>query len=281
MSTFPYKNPISSEQLNGVQSVERSETFGTNFSVLGVGGYMEVFNLTDLVYTIPPATFGPIEFSGNTIPIQFTKGTGAVFSPDVLTLNSDNISSGRRRLGMLAYVYEDDQIYQFRIDNYESLWTAVTATTAVTIYDFGTLINNTTAAGQNFINAWTASTIEDVSGATHSSAVWKKFSSGSGGTVTSGVTGSGTVNYIPKWTGLTSIGNSQIQDNGVTVSIGSPSSTAAILEVASTSQGVLFPRMTQTQRLSISSPTSGLIVYQTDFSDGLYIYKISGWIQMI
>ena len=58
MSTFPYKNPISSEQLNGVQSVERSETFGTNFSVLGVGGYMEVFNLTDLVYTIPPATIG-------------------------------------------------------------------------------------------------------------------------------------------------------------------------------------------------------------------------------
>ena len=177
MSTFPYKNPISSEQLNGVQSVERSETFGTNFSVLGVGGYMEVFNLTDLVYTIPSATFGPIEYSGNTIPIQFTKGTGAVFSPDVLTLNSDNISSGRKRLGMLAYVYEDDQVYQFRIDNYESLWSAVTATTAITFYDFGTTINNTTVASQNLINAWTASTIEGVGGATHATAVWKKYGS--------------------------------------------------------------------------------------------------------
>jgi hypothetical protein len=195
MSTFPYKNPISSEQLNGVQSVERSETFGTNFSVLGVGGYMEVFNRTDLIYTIPPSTFGPIEYSGNTIPIQFTKGTGTVFSPDVLTLNSDNISSGRRRLGMLAYVYEDDQVYQFRIDNYESLWSAVTATTAITFYDFGTTINSTTVAGRNFINAWTASTIEDVSGATHSSAVWKKYSTGSGSGSTSAntlyITGTG------------------------------------------------------------------------------------------
>ncbi len=69
--------------------------------------------------------------------------------------------------------------------------------------------------------------------------------------------------------------------SATTVSIGSPSSSAAILEVASTSQGVLFPRMTQTQRTSILSPTAGLIVYQTDSPDGLYIYKVGGWVQII
>jgi len=182
MSTFPYKNPISSEQLNGVQSVERSEVFGTNFSVLSVGGYMEVFNLSDLNYTING--LGPIEYSGNSIPIDFLKGTGDPWSPDVLTLNSDNISSGRRRLGMLAYVYEADQVYQYRIDNYESLWTAATASTGtVVISDFGTTVYNTSPAGQNLINAWTASTIEDVSGYTHSTAVWKKYTiTGSTGT---------------------------------------------------------------------------------------------------
>jgi len=174
MSTFPYKNPISSEQLNGAQSVQRSEVFGTNFSVLSVGGYMEVFNLSDLNYTING--LGPIEYSGNSIPIDFLKGTGDPWSPDVLTLNSDNISSGRRRLGMLAYVYEADQVYQYRIDNYESLWTAATASTGtVVISDFGTTVYNTSPAGQNLINAWTASTIEDVSGYTHSTAVWKKY----------------------------------------------------------------------------------------------------------
>jgi len=174
MSTFPYKNPISSEQLNGVQSVERSEVFGTNFSVLSVGGYMEVFNLSDLNYTING--LGPIEYSGNSIPIDFLKGTGAPWSPDVLTLNSDNISSGRRRLGMLVYVYEVDLVYQYRIDNYESLWSAATASTGtVVVSDFGTSVYNSSVAGQDFINAWTASTIEDVSGYTHSTAVWKKY----------------------------------------------------------------------------------------------------------
>jgi hypothetical protein len=190
--SFPYKNPISSIQVNGTQSVPRNNTYGTTFSVNNTGGYMEVFSLSDLYYTIPTGTTGSIEYSGNTIPIEFTKGTGNVWSPDVITLASDNISSGRRRLGMLVYVYEEDQVYQYYINNYETLFNAATASTGcVRISDFGTTINNKTAAGQLFINAWTGNTIEDVSGATYSTAVWRKFSSGasSGGT-------SGTSLYI-------------------------------------------------------------------------------------
>jgi hypothetical protein len=190
--SFPYKNPISSIQLNGTQSVPRNNTYGTTFSVNNTGGYMEVYSLSDLYYTIPSGTTGSIEYSGNTIPIEFTKGTGAAWSPNVITLASDNISSGRRRLGMLVYVYEQDQVYQYYINNYETLFNAATASTGcVRISDFGTTINNKTAAGQSFINAWTGNTIEDVSGATHATAVWRKFSSGasSGGT-------SGTSLYI-------------------------------------------------------------------------------------
>ena len=41
-----------------------------------------------------------------------------------------------------------------------------------------------------------------------------------GGGGGSGVTGSGTTNYIPKWTGSTSLGNSVIQDTGTNVGIG-------------------------------------------------------------
>jgi len=174
--SFPYKNPISSIQLNGTQSVPRNNTYGTTFSVNNTGGYMEVFSLSDLYYTIPSGTTGSIEYSGNTIPIEFTKGTGAAWSPDVITLASDNISSGRRRLGMLAYVYEVDQVYQYHINDYETLFNAATASTGCAqVSDFGTTINNKTAAGQSFINSWTANTIEDVSGATYSTAVWRKF----------------------------------------------------------------------------------------------------------
>jgi hypothetical protein len=221
MSSFPYKNPISSEQLNGVQSVQRNEVFGTNFSVLSVGGYMEVFNLSDLVYTING--LGPIEYSGNTIPIDFLKGTGAAWSPDVLTLNSDNISSGRRRLGMLVYVYENDQTYQFRIDNYETLWTASTASTGtVVISDFGTSVYNSSVDGQNFINAWTASTIEDISGETHTTAVWKKYSTGGGGMSadTLYITGTGINSTIRK-----NVGNTAKGDYGA--SLGGSGNTAS------------------------------------------------------
>jgi hypothetical protein len=58
---------------------------------------------------------------------------------------------------------------------------------------------------------------------------------------------------------------------------------AAIVEIASTSQGVLFPRMTIAQRNAITSTPVGLILFVTDGGDneGLYIYKTSGWVQII
>jgi hypothetical protein len=221
--SYPFLNPISPIQLGGTQTVPRDNTYGVTYSINNIGGYMEVFSLSDLIYTIPTGTTGSIEYSGNTIPIEFLKGSGILFSPDVLTLGSDNMSSGRRRLGMLVYVYEVDRIYQYRIDNYDTLWSAATgATGTVVISDFGTTVNNSTVAGQNFINAWTANTIEDVSGYTHTTAVWKKYtppsSSGaylplSGGTVygdtyfTSGLTASTlTVTGLTQTSGLTSTG---------------------------------------------------------------------------
>jgi len=174
--SFPYKNPISPSQLIGQQSLERSKTYGTNYSILSTGGYMEVFSLDQLYYTIPPSTYGPIEFSGNSIPITFSKGSGTTFSYDTLTLHPDNISSGRRKLGMLVYVYEENQLYQFLIDNYESLWTAATASTGtIVISDFGTTIKADSPENIAFMSGWTANTIDGVSGETYSTAVWKKF----------------------------------------------------------------------------------------------------------
>jgi hypothetical protein len=56
---------------------------------------------------------------------------------------------------------------------------------------------------------------------------------------------------------------------------------AAIIEIASTTQGVLFPRMTKVQRDAITSPPIGLMLFVTDDNEGLYIYKTSGWVQII
>ena len=283
MSNFPYKNPISPEQLNGIQSVGRSEVFGTNYSVLGIGGYMEVYNLSDLEFSIPTGTTGTISLSSNTIPINFIKGSGSSYSPDVLVMGSDNISSGRRRLGMLVYVYETDQIYKYHIDDYDTLWSDVTGATGsggstVVMSDFGTTVKNNSVEGQTFINAWTANTIEDVSGETSVTAVWKKLITGGGG----GLGGGGTTNYISKWTSSSNLGNSLMHDNGTSITIGTTShNSSSILQTDSTSKGFLPPRMTEAQRTAISSPAIGLMVYQTDGTDGVYVYKAAGWIQMI
>lgn len=49
------------------------------------------------------------------------------------------------------------------------------------------------------------------------------------------------------------------------------------LTVNSTTKGFLPPRMTSAQRTAISSPAVGLIVYQTDATEGLYEYASTGW----
>lgn len=72
------------------------------------------------------------------------------------------------------------------------------------------------------------------------------------------------------------ISNSYIKNGSL--SIGSTSATAsAKLEVNSTTQGFLPPRMTNAQRLAIVLPSIGLMVYCTDTTEGLYIYKSIGW----
>lgn len=52
---------------------------------------------------------------------------------------------------------------------------------------------------------------------------------------------------------------------------------SAKLDITSTTQGFLPPRMTNTQRLLIATPAVGLCVYCTDVVEGLYINKSTGW----
>jgi hypothetical protein len=67
-------------------------------------------------------------------------------------------------------------------------------------------------------------------------------------------------------------------DNSGNVGLGTTSPTAsAIFQINSTTKGFLPPRMTNTQRTNISDPAIGLIVYCTDTTEGLYVYKSTGW----
>jgi FG-GAP repeat len=55
-----------------------------------------------------------------------------------------------------------------------------------------------------------------------------------------------------------------------------PADQSAMLDVQSTSKGLLFPRLTSAQRRAISSPTAGLVVYDTE-KQSLYLYNGSIW----
>jgi len=52
---------------------------------------------------------------------------------------------------------------------------------------------------------------------------------------------------------------------------------SAVLDVTSTSQGVLIPRMTQAERIGIATPATGLLMYQTDVTTGFYYYNGTVW----
>ena len=54
-------------------------------------------------------------------------------------------------------------------------------------------------------------------------------------------------------------------------------SSSSLLEIKSTTKGLLIPRMTQTQRNAIASPAKGLLIYQTTNTPGFYFYDGSAW----
>ena len=65
------------------------------------------------------------------------------------------------------------------------------------------------------------------------------------------------------------------------VGIGTTSPAASsILDVTSTTRGVLVPRMTATQRGAIGTPAEGLMVYQTDAAIGLWMYIGGAWTRL-
>jgi len=52
---------------------------------------------------------------------------------------------------------------------------------------------------------------------------------------------------------------------------------SSILDIKSTDKGVLIPRMDSAQRVAISTPATGLLVYQTNGTDGFYYFNGSEW----
>ena len=78
--------------------------------------------------------------------------------------------------------------------------------------------------------------------------------------------------------GITWIANSTLTNTGTAIGIGTISpNSSAILDVQSTTQGLLLPTMTLAQKTAILTPATGLLVYQTDGTAGFYYFNGTAW----
>lgn len=57
-------------------------------------------------------------------------------------------------------------------------------------------------------------------------------------------------------------------------------SASALLDLTSTTKGLLIPRMTAAQKTAIASPSAGLMIFQTDAPIGFYYYTGSNWLNI-
>ncbi len=62
---------------------------------------------------------------------------------------------------------------------------------------------------------------------------------------------------------------------------GTAPNASAMLDVKSSTKGILIPRMTATERGQVAGPVAGLLVYQTTAPAGYYYYTGTAWKQMI
>ena len=63
--------------------------------------------------------------------------------------------------------------------------------------------------------------------------------------------------------------------------VGGTANASSQVEIRSTTRGFLPPRMTSAQRTAISTPATGLHVYQTDATEGQYVNMAAGWKRLL
>ncbi len=103
---------------------------------------------------------------------------------------------------------------------------------------------------------------------------YAEYAKVAGNGVSSGTSGQTLRNSGTGW-----LPDGNLTNDGTKIGIGTASpDNSSILEVKSTTKGILLPRMLAAQRLAIASPAEGLTVYQTDGVSGYYVKTAAGWI---
>jgi len=73
--------------------------------------------------------------------------------------------------------------------------------------------------------------------------------------------------------------SSKAQNVGIN-STGATPNNSAMLDVASSTKGMLIPRMTGTEKYAVASPATGLLIFQTD-TVGFWYYNGTNWLPLV
>ena len=86
----------------------------------------------------------------------------------------------------------------------------------------------------------------------------------------------------PYWNGSEWVTDSiNLYNDGTNVMVGTNSvDPSSAFTVASSTKGVLLPKLTQSERDLISNPSSGLLIFQTDNSPGFYYFDGVEWVNL-
>jgi hypothetical protein len=92
----------------------------------------------------------------------------------------------------------------------------------------------------------------------------------------------GSPNKIPRFIGLWGLGPGLMMDNlnGVSINtVNLPAHASAIVDIASTTKGLLIPRMTTAERVGIATPANGLLVFDS-LTQSFWFNKNTGWTEL-
>ena len=143
----------------------------------------------------------------------------------------------------------------------------------------GALYNVTTNSDNVAVGRYAGTSTGSNANANHSQSIFIGSGTGwaSGGTALTNTTIIG-YNLRTNLSNVFMLGRS---DQTILVGEGTSVGSGAIFQIDSTTKGFLPPRMISTDRTNISTPATGLIVYQTDTIEGLYAKLSSAWVKFL
>ena len=78
------------------------------------------------------------------------------------------------------------------------------------------------------------------------------------------------------------VDSTNLYNDGTSVMVGDDQvDDSAALKITSSNKGILIPRLTISERNSISNPSTALLIFQTNDTPGFYYYDGTQWINLI